>query len=494
MKKEHRIRIARIALSMLAYALSFNGTTATAGVNISGNISDSIDGTPIKSAMATLTVAVAGSEIVVDSAFSNASGTYTFTNVQAGVYDLSAAIWPYSKQTYAIKVLASPIIQNFRLVKLTYYTLKGRVTSDSAGGPPIKNAKITMSRPGGGTVYTAWSDSLGRYELHANDSIVQSATYNVGASATGFTNNNRSNGVLFDNYSGGIKTRNIILDRIPLGSLFVIVRKQADSTPVAGATIFFRKNRSASDVIIDSTDNSGIAVFEGTAAGTQCGITAFAAGFTPGCSELRLFQNGSDTISMYLVAEPFGGSKIVQGKAFDSKDGAALAQAKIMLSIQVSSSGKLMTLISFTDANGNFSISGIPVQYTSGILYSMLDSYNFFQIQITMGSVTIADTTKVNVSMTKATTEIIPNVKVQPDRNKPDFSTTPAGVLCFNNFTDNGIIEVFALDGKRMFRGAFTGNTISYSLPQTIASHGNACIISVTQQNTRICKQAIITK
>jgi hypothetical protein len=91
--------------------------------------------------------------------------------------------------------------------------------------------------------------------------------------------------------------------------------------------------------------------------------------------------------------------------------------------------------------------------------------------------------------MKKATTAIILNKDGQVDREKPTFSVSPEGVLHLSNIKSSGVIEVYTLNGKRIYHSVLNRNSASYSLPQTLLRKGNAYVIDIKEAGDRFVKK-----
>jgi hypothetical protein len=73
---------------------------------------------------------------------------------------------------------------------------------------------------------------------------------------------------------------------------------------------------------------------------------------------------------------------------------------------------------------------------------------------------------------------------------KPEFSVNAAGILHLRNFSDQGVVSVFSVNGKLVYRTNIVANATLVVLPKTVV--GGTYLVSVTQKSAVYRKQVIM--
>ena len=73
---------------------------------------------------------------------------------------------------------------------------------------------------------------------------------------------------------------------------------------------------------------------------------------------------------------------------------------------------------------------------------------------------------------------------------KPDFSISSAGILQLRNFSQQGIVSVFSVNGKLVYSTGIAAHATAVVLPKTMV--GGLYLVSVTQKNTVYRKQVVM--
>ncbi|MBN2036059.1 MAG: carboxypeptidase regulatory-like domain-containing protein [Chitinispirillaceae bacterium] len=452
------------------------------GVRISGNVTDSVTGSPIEGALIVLRPAIIIQDQVarqLDSAITDQNGVYALDSVQPGSYAMLASADGYVPKTATnVRVGNSPIIRNFELAQERRSEIVGTVASDSSSGPGIRGATVILSRRSavGGNltpIDTISTDSTGWYIFSEN--ITSGLSYSINASATGYTGRS----VTVTKSREEVDTVDITLTRIPRGDLLVRVYDAEDTSGLSGASVVAIHDN---ERLTGITDSNGMVVFEEIIAGTFS-VTASAQGFAAGTGSGTVPRNGADTVNLYLEATSQG-TKVLKGRVTDSASGNAVIRALVVLEVRGSGSGSGTTLIFFdsTDTNGNYAIVGIPINRVTGTVTAAAVNYETYtNAQTTMGQMNQADTATLNIRMTPLTVDIIPMVRAR--NSMPAFTLSTGGVLRLSNTHDAGRVRVFAMNGRLLYECVIQPHTSCVTIPRMAQHSSSSFIVSLTQKD-----------
>jgi hypothetical protein len=430
---------------------------------------------------------------IIDSAVTTTGGSYTIANVPsstAGVnYTVRASAVDYVTSSVNVTVTgAAAQTVNIKLVAIQMASITGTVTDSSvAGVAPVAGVKITLRTGGGGggatIIDSAFTGTDGKYTI-AN--VPSGVTYALRADATGYVTSNTNVTIT----GTTARTVNIRLVKIPTGSLYILVNKRADSTAISGASV---SATVGSTVLNGTTGTSGLVSFLAVATGNYA-ITVSAANFTPISSTTTLIVNRNDTVRVYLVAAT-GGTKMLKGTVVDSSSAAKtpLAHVAVVLTVQGAGiGGATLTLVDSTDATGAYAIVGIPASRTTGALTATLTNYRIFtNARVTLGAAATADTTTQRIALIPVQSSIHSPFALS-HLGSPEFNVSSSGFLRLNNFNDAGMVRVFSMNGKTLFKSRIAEHTTSLALPKGLLKSGNLCIISISQSNAIYRKQVLI--
>ncbi len=484
----------RIQASLTGYVTKNSGVTVTTEAKtvdiklvavetakISGAVTDSLSNENLNGALLILQQRTSSGWNTVDSATS-VGGAYLFDDVEANTYRIQASMAGYSSKTTAnITVSGSETeTMNIKLRAIQFGKIIGTITGDSAKGAAISGATVILEKVSGTptAIDTATTDANGAYLF---DTVETGLNYDITASKTGYVEKT----VRHSRQTAGTDTVNIFLQKIATGNIYVKVVKQADSAAIAGASVTIS---ATGGILATATAGSnGIAAFEDLATGTYS-ITISAAGFIPANrTGYKLLANIKDTLQFFLTAAA-GGTKTLIGTATDSASKAGLANVRVALTVQ--SGGVTFILIDSTDATGAFAISGIPASVYLGSVAANRAGYrNYTNSQVTIGQPNQADTGRLNFAMAKLATEIIPNAAVKVVSGKPAISVAGAARLALRNFSENGVVSLFNMNGKIVYRTAIAPHATMLALPATIT--GGSYIVTITQRNA-LYRQRVI--
>jgi large repetitive protein len=459
---------------------NFQLAAIPAGITISGTVTAVTGGAGIVGAKVRLRLA----GVVIDSATTIAGGAYSIDSVRAGTYTINVTATGYIAQTTAnITVANANITRNFQLAAQPVgVTVSGSVT-DIADQSAIAGAKLTLQQ-GGATVDTATTSNAGDYSFDS----VQAGTYTLTVTATGYTSQTT---VAFTVGTTPL-TRNFQLTAIQMGNLYVLVQNAATpNPPLAGATVAALPTFVGGTTLTGTTGTNGYVVFRNIMVGAY-NVTASDANYTPRTIREPVPATVNDTL---IIALTFSGTgtKILKGTVTDTSTHAALNHVEVVLTIAGAGvGGGALTLFDSTDANGNYRIVGIPTTSATGTVVATLTGYETHtNLRVALGTAAAADSTTLNIAMTKTPTAVSPIAQARRSVGNPEISASK-GMLRLNNFNDAGIVKVFSMNGRLLFQNRISAHTMAVALPGNVARSGNFYIVSITQKNAVYRKQIMM--
>ena len=75
---------------------------------------------------------------------------------------------------------------------------------------------------------------------------------------------------------------------------------------------------------------------------------------------------------------------------------------------------------------------------------------------------------------------------------KPEFVMTAGHILQLRNFNDAGVVSVYGLSGKLVYRATIEAHAASVVLPSSIARTGGLYLVSISQRNAVYRKQIVV--
>ena len=454
--------------------------------SITGAVTDSATTTGIVGAKVyVLTRTGFGGGTIIDSAVTAAGGAYTIANVPsstAGInYTVRASATDYVTGSANVTVTGEAAqTVNIKLVKILMASITGTVTDSSAAGvASVAGASITL-RSGTTVVDSTVTGSDGKYTIA---DVPSGVSYTVRATAVGYVTSNTNITIT----GTAAQTVNIRLVKTPSGNLYVLVSARADSAAISGASV---AATIGTTVLSGTTGTSGLVSFLAVATGNYA-ITVSAANFTAISSTTTLVANRNDTVKVYMAAAA-GGTKTLTGVVKDSVTSAVLAHVAVVLTVTGAGiGGTALTLVDSTDATGTYSFTGIPVARTTGRITATLAGYNTYtDIAVPIGTANTADNNVFNIFMVKTPTGV--TSFVNHASGSPEFMMTAGHILQLRNFNDAGVVSVFGLNGKLMYRTNVGAHTASVALPSSIARTGGMYLISISQSNAVYRKQIMM--
>jgi hypothetical protein len=443
-----------------------------AGVTISGTVTAAVGGTAIVGAI----VRLRQFGVVIDSATTVAGGAYTLDSVRAGTYTLNVTAAGYIAQTTGnITVAAANVTRNFQLaVQPAGVTISGTVT-DATDQSGIGGAVLRL-RQNGVVIDSAVTTDAGGYSFDS----VQAGTYTINITADGYIAQTTGNITV----ATTALTRNFQLVAMPTGNLYVLVRTSATgNAAIPGATVAATPTFVGGTTLTGTTGTTGYAGFPGCLSGIY-NVTASAAGFTANTVRHTVPATVKDTLVITLTPSTTG-TKVLKGVVTDTANQAKLAHVEIVLTITGGGAGTL-TFFDSTDANGAFLITGIPtnVGFAGGTVVATLTGYDTHtNARVALGANGTADTTTLNIAMTKVGTAVNPIARSIVSNGKPSFRFT-RGFLRLSNINDAGVARVFSMNGRLLFQTRFSAHSTTLAIPGYAARSGGMYIVSISQKNT----------
>ncbi len=458
-----------VTVAATAMTRNFQLVPIAAGVSISGTVTAATGGAGIVGAVVRLRQAGA----VIDSAITITGGAYTLDSVRAGTYTLNVTASGYVAQTTGnIMVGATAVTRNFQMVvQPAGVPILGTVT-DADDQSAIGGA-ILLLRQAGATVDSVVTSDAGDYSFDS----VQAGMYTINISATGYTSQTTGNITV----ATTALTRNFQLVATPTGNLYVLVRTSATgNAPIVGATVAATPTTVGAPTLTGTTGANGYIGFPGCVAGIY-NVTSSAAGYTANTVRHTVPATVKDTLVITLTASA-AGTKVLKGVVTDTATNAKLAHVEVVLTITGGGTGTL-TFFDSTDANGNYTIVGIPVTSVRGAVVATRTGYDTHtDARVTLGTAGTADSTTLNIAMTNGATPVNPVSLVKRSIGKPSFSFSK-GFLRLRNFSDPGVAKVYSLNGRLLFLCRFSAHSTTLAIPGYAARSGGMYIVSISQKN-----------
>ncbi len=441
---------------------------APAGVTVSGTVTDASNSAVIDGAEVYLRT---GATTAVVESTTTAAGAYSFTGVQAGEYNLNVSATGYTTYTSAeFAVAAANVTRNIALNEVgTGVTVSGTVTNATTSAAIVgavvrlensaTDAVVESTTTIAGGAYTLTTVAAGEYILHAT--------------ATGYT---AYTSAAFAVAAANL-TRNFTMTPATAVTVSGTVTNATSGAAIVGAVV--RLENSTTDAVVESTTTvaGGAYSLTGVAAGEYI-LNATATGYVTYTSAAFAVAAANLTRNFTMTAAV---PVTVSGYVTDSVTGAAIVGASVKLE-----SGTTVIDSTTTIGGGAYTLTGV----TAGT-YSLVISTSGYTIKTTPLTVTGANITGENIRIVKSATAVIP-VAESGNVARPDFTLTTTGVLRLANFSKGGLVTLFSVDGKLVYRRTFDALENAVALPHGIVHSGNAYIVSITQDKAVYRKQVTL--
>lgn len=323
--------------SSLIFSPALSPSASTGG--LLGKIVDLVTGNAIQGAAATCTSAATGTSIT---SMTNASGVFSFAELDHGNYALSLAAPGYLGQSYTVTV-SSGVTADIGAIRLSAVPVTGTIhgtVTDGASGTGLSGATITLSDNGTWTVITGPD---GSYQLTG---VNAGSTGTITASKEGYYSVSAPVSLA----AGGTLIFSPALSATPpsgtTGSLKGSVSDAAGGQPIGGAAV----TASGPGAYATTTGISGVFEFPEMAPGVYT-VTIGAPGYIEQTYSLTVMTGVlTDLGRVPLTSSPVSG--VVSGVITDLLSGAALEGATVTVS-------GAATLQATTAADGTYRISGV---------------------------------------------------------------------------------------------------------------------------------------
>jgi len=396
-----------------------------------------------------------------------ADGLYSFDSVAAGGYTVQASAAHYVTKTVtdSVKTTAT-VTSNIALAGIIYSTISGTVTDSATPATLIQGAIVSL-RNGNATVKIDTTKADGKYSF---DSVAVGA-YTVRASATHY---------ITKTVTDSVRTSAPVTSTIALAGIIysavsgTIADSVTPATLIQGAIVSLRNGNAT--VKIDTTKADGKYSFDSVATGAYT-VAATAAGYVAKTESASVPSATPVTVDFALVKQQYGS---LSGVVKDSASGSALKGAVVSLR-----NGYSTIKIDTTGTDGKYAFDSIPI--------------GFYTVRATDSSYTtknVTDSVKVNVAgaIDFLLAHPVDKVLVSKSAMSPEksFTVSSVGVISFGGGAEAGVIKVFALNGKLLYRHAVNRFTTSIALPRNLNIQGNTLVVRFSGNNFSNQKKVIL--
>jgi hypothetical protein len=446
---------------------NFALAAAPVGATVSGTVTDASNASAIDGAEVYLRTGA--TTTIVDST-TTAAGAYSFADVAAGEYNLEVIASGYTTYTSAeFAVAAANVTRNIALDEVgTGVTVSGAVTNATTGAAIVGAVVRIENSTTDAVVETTTTIAGGAYSL----TTIAAGEYILTASATG---ENAYTSAAFAVAAVNL-TRNFTMTTATAVTVSGAVTNATTGAAIVGAVV--RLENSTTDAVVESTTTiaGGAYSLTGVAAGEYI-LHATATGDNPYTSAAfavaaaNVVRNFTMTTAVTVT---------VSGYVTDTSSGAGIVGATVELE-----SGTTVVTSATTTTGGAYTLTGVDEG-----TYSLVVIAAGYATKTTALTVTGVNITTENIRIVKSTA-VVP-VAETATLAKPDFTLTSAGVLHLVNCTRAGLITLFSVDGKCVYRTTFGAMESSVAVPHGIVRSGSTYIVSVTQGSSVYRKQVML--
>jgi hypothetical protein len=439
------------------------------GYTVSGTVTNDTTDSAVVGAVVVLEDYPGGA--VVESTTTIAGGAYTFTGVAAGDYRLHVTdpyYEPYTSVAFAVTDLN--LVRNIPLTPLPM--VSGTVTNATTGGAVVGAVVRLVNSISGAVVESTTTIAAGAYALDN----VQEGTYELNVSAAGYVTYT----------SGAFPVVTTDVDEpvtLTPKTAGVTISGTVTNATTGGAVIgaIVRLRTGATTAVVESTTTlaGGTYTLDSVQAGDY-NLNVSAIGYaTATTAEFAVVAANIVNKNIALTPLP---TVTVSGYVTDSATGADIMGATVLLE-----SGITVVDSTTTNASGAYTLTGV----TAGTYNLVVSAPNYVTKTVSGLVVGEVNITGENVRLKSSGSAVIP-VAGMGKFAKPDFNLTATGVLHLVNFTGGGLITMFSVDGKLVYRRTFDARENSVALPHGIVHSGSAYIVSVSQDRSMYSKRVML--
>ncbi len=358
-------------------------------------------------------------------------------------------------------------------------SISGVITADSDGSP-VSGAKVMVRRgkkQGSGGMNINWQqlDKMntgtdGAYSFSGlEESVNDSDLYQILVYHDDYNMQKSANLVL---------TQDLVLDfaltEKTYGDLKVFVGKAADNSPIEGAMVAAGLQVNQGALYTGRTDADGWITFTDAVAGSYR-ITANLTGYGVTSGDGLVESEKTDTVRL-LMPEATSDGKTVKGTVVD-EDGKPVSD--VVALIKFGSKTDKVIMVDSVDANGHFTITGIPDSCTDGKveveteIYKSIDTILVLDNQVTEIDLVLIlkeNTGIQNKSVAETYAKSVTVTCVKRFGNR---------VLQFNNVEEPTEVTVYSLAGKLFVHGCVSPKNMRLKVP---GNYSRQCLVVFLQQ------------
>jgi hypothetical protein len=363
-------------------------TQVDATATISGTITDGADETPLSGATVTLHRRMGGGQnstlVPLDSVTTGDDGTYSFTNLEVElIYAITAEAEGYDGASDNRVDVASGETETVDLSLDIYVPPAGGISgtvTDEATEAAIEGAMVSL-RIGGlnsEEIATTTTDAEGGYAFEGLEPSSFRRQYSIRVSLEDYLTAT-SNNISVDDE---VVVRDIALEPVTRGNLYVIVGDAAGEDPLEGATVnvALRYQGQLGEIQVATTDETGTVAYENVITGSYS-VTVVLAGYDIETANLTIEEEGDVDTAQILLTESTGETKTLSGMVAD-EDGNPVENAQVALRL---GNRNPITLAAVSGSDGAYSLSGIPTQFDNGRITVIIAGYESFSANANIG-------------------------------------------------------------------------------------------------------------
>jgi protocatechuate 3,4-dioxygenase beta subunit len=434
--------------------------------SVSGEITDSLDGSHKAGAVVTLRSSTGMGGAIATSTTGN-DGKYQFDSVQTGSYTIRVTLTGYVTKNTAVTVVNAPIIADIPIVSIIFITISGEIT-DSLDGSHKADAVVTLrsSTGTGGAIATFTTGNDGKYQFDS----VRAGSYAIRVTLTGYVTKNTPVTVVNDPIKADIQIVSIIKTTIS-GE----ITDSLDGSHKAGAVVTLRSG-TGNVIATSTTENTGIYQFDSVQTGSYT-IRVTLTGYVTKNTPVTVIHDPIKADIQILAII----KTTVSGEITDSLDGSHKAGAVVTLRSSTGTGGAIASYTTGNDGKYQFD----SVQTGSYTIRVTLSGYTTKNVPIDVINVPVIADIKIAPPVS-----VVPNARQQGTHSKPDIKVTLSGVW-LSNLSNSGVVKVFSLNGKQIYSKVVFSEKIYLDLPQIILP-GNILVISVSQNGAIYNKKIMV--
>jgi hypothetical protein len=349
--------------------------------DISGTITDNDSGDALAGATVILLQGGSGGGgTPIDTTTTDDNGQYSFTDLETGGHRVNVTADGYAPGSEFVRLqnADTTVTLDFALAAAVPGTgsITGTIT-DSQTEDALEGATVTLETGGGNSqvIETTTSGTDGSYSFEGLDA----GTYTVAVTMTDYSTASQ----------GGIEvadsavTADIAMSPVVKGNATITVTDAADDSLLAGADVNIRYTSGGADgaVYTGTTDDSGQVTFSDIEVGDYS-VTVVMTDYVTQTGNFSVAEGETQTLTITMDAVTNEVFLTVSGVVQDA-EGNSIPDATVTLRTGGGGGGGGLTLVATTDADGAYSITGIPENVGGGTITVTADGYETASEQLT---------------------------------------------------------------------------------------------------------------